>query len=220
MFGTIMRKRLLIADDHALMLDGLTRLLSADFEIVGTAENGRTLIEAALRLLPDLIVLDIGMPELNGIEAARQLTAQLPATSLVVVTQQLDPDYLRAAFQAGVRGYVAKQSASTELLLAINLVLRGGFYITPLIATPEVNGRMKLGPNANPSDLFGIDLTARQREVLQLIAEGRSTKEISVALRISPKTVEFHKSGLMDELGVRTTAELTRYALSKGIITN
>ncbi len=214
-----MRKRLLIADDHALMLDGLTRLLSAEFKIVGTAENGRTLLEAALRLKPDLIVLDIGMPELNGVEASRQLAEQLPATSLVVVTQQLDPDYLRAAFQAGVRGYVAKQSASTELLLAINLVLRGGYYITPLIPAPEVNGRMKLSPNASPSDLFGIDLTGRQREVLQLIAEGRSTKEISIALRISPKTVEFHKSGLMDELGVRTTAELTRYALSKGIIT-
>ena len=132
-----MRKRLLIADDHALMLDGLTRLLAAEFDIVGTAENGRTLIEAALRLQPHLIVLDIGMPELNGVEAARQLAAQLPATYLVVVTQQLDPDYLRAAFQAGVRGYVAKQSASTELLLAINLVLRGGYYITPADPGPR-----------------------------------------------------------------------------------
>ena len=214
-----MRKQLLIADDHALMLDGLTRLLSLDFDIVGTATDGRKLIEAALTLRPDLIVLDIGMPELNGIEAARQLSEKLPATHLVVVTQQLDPDYLRAAFQAGVHGYVAKQSASTELLLAIHLVLRGGYYITPLLPTPEVNGRMHLNPGANPSDLFGVDLTARQREVLQLIAEGRSTKEISSSLRISTKTVEFHKSGLMNELGVRTTAELTRYALSKGIIT-
>ena len=212
-----MRKRLMIADDHALMLDGLARLLSAEFDIVGTAADGRTLIQSALALRPDLIVLDIGMPDLNGVEAARQLTAQLPSTLLVIVTQQLDPDYLRAAFQAGVRGYVAKQSASTELLLAINLVLQGGYYITPLIPTPEVNGRMKLRPT-DPSDVFGVDLTGRQREVLQLIAEGRSTKEISAALRISPKTVEFHKSGLMDELGVRTTAELTRYALSKGII--
>ena len=212
-----MRKRLMIADDHALMLDGLTRLLSAEFDIVGTAADGRTLIQTALALRPDLIVLDIGMPELNGVEAARQLTVQLPSTLLVVVTQQLDPDYLRAAFQAGVRGYVAKQSASTELLLAINLVLQGGYYITPLVPAPEVNGRMKLRPT-DPADVFGVDLTGRQREVLQLIAEGRSTKEISAALRISPKTVEFHKSGLMDELGVRTTAELTRYALSKGII--
>ena len=215
-----MRKRLLIADDHALMLDGLTRLLSSEFEVVGTAADGRKLVEAALDLFPDLIVLDIGMPELNGIEAARQLTAQLPSVHLVVVTQQLDPDYLRAAFQAGVRGYVAKQSASTELLLAIHLVFRGGYYITPLIPTPEINGRMRLNPKSDPADLFGVDLTARQREVLQLIAEGRSTKEISASLRISTKTVEFHKSGLMNELGVRTTAELTRYALSKGIITS
>ncbi len=215
-----MRKRLMIADDHALMLDGLTRLLSAEFEIVGTAADGRTLIESALQLRPDLIVLDIGMPGLNGIEAARQLTSQLPGTHLVVVTQQLDRDYLRAAFRAGVCAYVAKQSASNELLLAINSVLRGGYYITPLIPAAEVNGRMKLSPNADPSDLFGVELTVRQREVLQLIAEGRSTKEISAALRISAKTVEFHKSGLMDELGVRTTAELTRYALSKGIVSS
>ncbi len=214
-----MRKRLLIADDHALMLDGLTRLLSSEFDIVGTAADGRKLVEAALELLPDLIVLDIGMPELNGIEAARQLTTHLPAIHLVVVTQQLDSDYLRAAFQAGVRGYVAKQSASTELLLAIHLVLRGGYYITPLIAAPEINGRMRLNSKTDPADLFRVELTARQREVLQLIAEGRSTKEISASLRISTKTVEFHKSGLMNELGVRTTAELTRYALSKGIIT-
>ncbi len=215
-----MRKRLMIADDHALVLDGLTRLLSSQFEIVGTAANGRTLIESALRLRPDLIVLDIGMPELNGIEAARQLTSQLPGTHLVVVTQQLDRDYLRAAFGAGVRAYVAKQTASNELLLAINAVLRGSYYITPLIPAAEVSGRMKFSPGADPSDLFGVELTSRQREVLQLIAEGRSTKEISAALRISPKTVEFHKSGLMDELGVRTTAELTRYALSKGIVSS
>ena len=212
-----MRKRLMIADDHALMLDGLTRLLSTEFDVVGTAADGRALIHAALTLRPDLIVLDIGMPELNGIETARQLAAQLPSTYLVVVTQQLDPDYLRAAFQAGVRAYVAKQSAATELLLAIRQVFQGTYYITPLVAAPEVNGRMKQRPS-DPADLFGADLTGRQREVLQLIAEGRSTKEISAALRISPKTVEFHKSGLMNELGVRTTAELTRYALSKGII--
>ena len=215
-----MRKRLLIADDHALMLEGLTRLLSSEFDIVGTATDGRKLVEGALDLVPDLIVLDIGMPELNGIEAARQLKAYLPSIHLIVVTQQLDPDYLRAAFQAGVRGYVAKQSASTELLLAINLVLRGGYYITPLIPPPEINGRMHLNPRDDAADLFGVELTARQREVLQLIAEGRSTKEISASLRISTKTVEFHKSGLMNELGVRTTAELTRYALSKGIITS
>ena len=215
-----MRKRILIADDHALMLDGLTRLLSSEFEVVGTAADGRKVVQIALDLLPDLIVLDIGMPELNGIEAARQLTAHLPSVHLVVVTQQLDPDYLRAAFQAGVRGYVAKQSASTELLLAIHLVLRGRYYITPLIPAPEINGRMHLNPKADPADLFGVELTARQREVLQLIAEGRSTKEISASLRISTKTVEFHKSGLMNELGVRTIAELTRYALSKGIVTS
>lgn len=213
-----MRKRILIADDHALMLEGLVRLLSADYDVCGTAANGRILVEEAPRLRPDLIVLDVGMPELNGIEAARQLQLSLPSTYLVFVTQQLDPDYLRAAFQAGARAYVAKQSASTELLAAITRVLHGGFYITPLITAPTLDGRMRFDPQKDPSELFRVDLTVRQREVLQLIAEGKSTKEISMALRISSKTVEFHKSGLMDNLGMRTTAELTRYALSKGIV--
>ncbi|HEY0162619.1 MAG TPA: response regulator transcription factor [Edaphobacter sp.] len=213
-----MPSRILIADDHALMLEGLCRLLSNDFDICGTAANGRILVEEAMRLRPDLIVLDVGMPELNGIEAARQLHTHLPETHLVFVTQQLDADYLRAAFQAGARAYVAKQSASTELLEAIRLVLSGSYYISPLIPAPSVDGRMRFDPRNDPSELFHTALTTRQREVLQLIAEGKSTKEISTALRISPKTVEFHKSGLMDGLGMRTTAELTRYALAKGII--
>jgi DNA-binding NarL/FixJ family response regulator len=212
-----MLKRILIADDHALMLEGLTRLLAGEFEIVGTALNGRALLSEAERLKPDVILLDVGMPEMNGIEAARRLAKILPSAKIVFITQQLDPAYLHAAFSAGAKGYVAKQSAANELVRAIRLALRDRYYVTPLAAKDSAPFSQS-EPRTNPAEMFGAELTPRQREVLQLVAEGKSTKEISAALNISPKTVEFHRNSLMDELGVRTTAELTRYALSRGII--
>jgi DNA-binding NarL/FixJ family response regulator len=184
-----MTKRLLLVDDHALMLEGLTRLLSEEFEIVGTATN----------------------------EAARRLGKLLPAVKIVFVTQQLAPEYLHAAFAAGAKAYVAKQSAASELVNAIRMALADRYYVTPLAGT-EAARLSTLNPRENPSEFFGTKLTPRQREVLQLVAEGKSTKEISSALNISPKTVEFHRNSLMDELGVRTIAELTRYALSQGIV--
>ncbi len=212
-----MLKRLLLADDHALMLEGLTRLLAAEFEIVGTATDGRTLVNEAIRLQPDVIVLDIGMPELNGIEAARQVSKSLPACKIVFVTQQLDPAYVHAAFTSGASAYVAKQCASKELVEAIRRALRNHYYVTPQMGQTAAQ-LAELDTSRNPSEFFGSKLTPRQREVLQLVAEGKTTKEISAALHISPKTVEFHRNSLMDELGVRTTAELTRYAISRGII--
>jgi DNA-binding NarL/FixJ family response regulator len=212
-----MRKTLLLADDHSLMLEGLTRLLAEEYEIAGTATNGRELLNQAQRLRPNVIVLDVGMPEMNGIEAARQILSVLPQTKLVFVTQQLDQNYLHAAFQAGANGYVAKQSASSELLAAIRMALQGRFYVTPLI--PITDQGLLRDPRKNPAGLFGGQLTQRQREVLQLVAEGKAMKEISTALNISVKTVEFHKNGLMNELGLRTTAELVRYAIDQGMVT-
>jgi DNA-binding NarL/FixJ family response regulator len=213
-----MAKRLLLADDHALMLEGLVRMLASEFEIVGTANNGRILLTEAERLRPDVIVIDIGMPELNGIEAARRLSKSLPSAKLVFVTQQLDPAYLHAAFSAGAKAYVAKQSAGKELIHAIHMALRDNYYVTPL-AGQEAVQLAALDPKRNPAGMFGARLTPRQREVLQLVAEGKTTKQISAVLHISPKTVEFHRNSLMEELGVRTTAELTRYALTRGIVT-
>jgi DNA-binding NarL/FixJ family response regulator len=213
-----MPKRLMLADDHALMLEGLTRLLAGEFEIVGTAADGRTLVAEAERLRPDVIVLDIGMPELNGIEAARRLTKLLPSTKIVFITQQLDPAYVHAAFTAGAKAYVAKQSATKELVEAIHEALHGRYYVTPMVGEKAAE-LAALEPHRNPSEIFGAALTPRQREVLQLVAEGKTTKQISATLNISPKTVEFHRNSLMDELGVRTTAELTRYAISRGIVT-
>jgi DNA-binding NarL/FixJ family response regulator len=212
-----MPKRLLLADDHALMLEGLLRLLSGEFEIVGTVTNGRAVLEEAKRLNPDVIVLDVSMPELNGIEAARRLGAVLPSAKIVFVTQQLDPAYVHAAFAAGAMAYVAKQSAAKDLVEAIRMAMSDRYYVTPLVSQ-EVAGFATVNPKKNPAEMFGAELTPRQREVLQLVAEGKSTKEISAALNISVKTVEFHRNNLMDELGVRSIAELTRYALSRGIV--
>ena len=213
-----MKKRVLLADDHSLMIEGLSRLLADEFEVVGTAANGRVLIDEAFRLNPDVVVVDIGMPELNGIEATRRLSQGLPSVKIVIVTQQLDPAYLRAAFNAGASAYVSKQSASTELILAIRMALNHRFYVTPH-AGSDVAEYTRIHPRVNPSELFGGLLTPRQREVLQLVAEGKTSKEISAALGISPKTVEYHRNCIMDQLGVRSTAELTRYAVSRGIVT-
>jgi DNA-binding NarL/FixJ family response regulator len=212
-----MLKRLLLADDHALMLEGLLRLLSGEFDVVGTVTNGRAVLEEAKRLNPDVIVLDVSMPELNGIEAARRLGTVLPSAKIVFVTQQLDPAYVHAAFAAGAMAYVAKQSAAKELVEAIRMALSNRYYVTPLVNQEGVS-ISSINPRKNPAEMFGGELTPRQREVLQLVAEGKSTKEISAALNISIKTVEFHRNNLMDELGVRSIAELTRYALSRGII--
>jgi DNA-binding NarL/FixJ family response regulator len=212
-----MNETILIADDHTLMLEGLARLLSTEFEVVGTAPNGRVLLEEAQRLKPDVVVLDIGMPELNGIEAANRLAKVLPSAKIVFVTQQLAPAYLHAAFAAGAKGYVAKQSASNELISAIKMALEDRYYVTPH-ANIEAARLASLNSKENPAEMFGAKLTPRQREVLQLVAEGKSTKQISASLGISAKTVEFHRNSLMDELGLRSIAELTRFAVSQGIV--
>lgn len=213
-----MRKTILIADDHELMLEGIKGLLSAEFEIVGAVKDGHALVAAAKQLQPDIVVLDIGMPVLNGIEAARQISTAVPKARLIFLTQQLDSNYVKAALRAGARGYVAKQAAATELLEAITAALHDRYFVTSLAVANDPNLLRVRNTKTNPADLFGGSLTSRQREVLQLVAEGKSSKEIAAELGISPKTVEFHRSSVMDELGLRTTAELTRYAIANGII--
>ena len=209
------KPRLLLADDHPLILEGLRRVLEPEFEIVGTAMNGRELVALAGTLQPDAVLLDIGMPELNGVEAARQIRELLPAIKILFVTQMEDRAYVRAAFQAHASAYLLKQSVVTELAPALRAALAGHFYISKSL---RLGGMEALFNNqVNPSDIFGQRLTGRQREVLQLVAEGKSGKEIGASLGISIKTVEFHKSAIMNELGLRTTAELTRYALEQGI---
>jgi DNA-binding NarL/FixJ family response regulator len=211
-----LKPRIVIADDHSLVVAGLSKLLEKDFEIAGIASNGRELVELAEQSRPDAILLDISMPLLNGIEATRQICRAAPKAKIVVLTQQTGKEYVQAALQAGAQGYVVKQSAPTELLTAIREVLAGRFYITRLVIPKEIATLLDSG--GNPLEWFAGQLTPRQREVLQLVGEGKSGKEIADILRISVKTVEFHKSKLMDHLGLHTTAELTRYAIEHGII--
>lgn len=200
------RVRLLLADDHALVAAGLRKLLEPEFDVVGTVSDGRALVAAAGRLRPDVILLDISLPLLNGIDAARAIKRASPEVKIVFVTMHADPNYVDEAFRAGGSGYVLKRSAASELVTAIGEVLAGRNYITPLVTAQPAPGR-RTG-----------ELTARQREVLRLVAEGRSTKEIAGILKISIKTVEFHKSGIMQKLSMHSTAELTKYAIDHGMI--
>lgn len=211
-----MRKRLIIADDHVLLLEGLTRLLERDFTVVGSVSNGLDLVSISLRLKPDVIILDISMPTLNGIEAARQLRENGNSAKVIFLTQRSDVDVLRTAFEAGASAFVSKQAESGEILAAICSVLRGRFYVSPCLCTNERHSLYD--PRENAAAFFGRELTGRQRQVLQLLAEGKVMKEIATTLNISVKTVEFHKTGLMGELGLRSTAELVRYAVTQGIV--
>jgi DNA-binding NarL/FixJ family response regulator len=208
--------KIILADDHALIVEGLRSLLAAEFDIVAVASDGRELVALVEQLKPDAVLLDIAMPILNGIEAARQITKLAPKTKLLFVTQNPDREYVQVALRLGASGYVLKQSAVRDVVNALHEVLAGGFYVSPLLrrGIPEV----LIKPGQNPSELFGVALTPRQRQVLQLVAEGKSTKETAAILNISVKTVDFHKAGIMEEVGVRTTAELTRYAIANGIV--
>ena len=206
--------RILLGDDHPLVLDGLKGLLEADgFKVLATAEDGRALVEAAKHHRPDLIILDISMPLLNGIEAARQISKILPSCKLIFLTMHADATYAREALEAGGSGYLLKRSAASELKQAIKVVMSGRRYLTPLI--PHDDRRLRRTSPKEPLT-FG-SLTPRQREILQLLAEGQSSKNIASLLKISVKTVEFHKARIMDQLGLHTTAELTQYALAHGL---
>ncbi|HXT66355.1 MAG TPA: response regulator transcription factor [Nitrospiraceae bacterium] len=209
------RPRILLGDDHTLVLDGFRKLLEDRCEIVGAAEDGRTLLRMAQELEPDIITLDISMPQLNGVDAARKLKKILPRTHLIFVTMHDDPAYVNEAFKAGASGYLLKRSAGSELRQAIQSVMDGQCYVTPLVAKGLVQSVISRG---RPPVLQDKSLTARQREVLQLVAEGMTVKEIASTLNLSPKTVEFHKSQIMTQLDLHTTAELTKYALVHGIL--
>ena len=213
------RPRVLIAEDHTLVREGLRVLLGDVVDVVDAVEDGRALLAAAERLHPEVIVLDISMPLLNGLDAARQLAKVSPTSKLVFVTMHADPAYVRQAFRAGARGYVVKSAVSSQLVAAIEEVLAGRRYISPIPGAElaDLLSDQPADPKGAPGELSD-NLTPRQREILQLVAEGRTAREIAVVLAISRKTVEFHKASIMRLLGLRTTAELTRYALAHGII--
>lgn len=206
------KPRLLLADDHKIVLEGLRGLLEDRFELVGFAADGRELLALAATLHPDVIVADISMPSLNGIDAARQLRERDPSARIVFLTMHPDATYLARALDAGASGYVLKHAAPDELVTAINAALRGEVYVSPSLR--DARTEETLTGAAKPL----LALTARQREVLQLLAEGRSAKEIGAALEISPRTVETHKYKMMDDLGVKTTAELIQHAIRTGLV--
>lgn len=209
-----MRPRVLLADDHTLMLDGIRLMLQPEFELLGSVEDGQALLSEAGRLKPDVVLLDISMPLLNGIDAARQLRKTLPSTRLIFVTMHADPDFVTEAFRAGASGYVLKRAAASELLTAIREVLKGNQFVSPLVTRNTLELLISSEGRGTPTER----LTPRQREVLQLVAEGKNRKEIATILDITVKTVEFHKATLRRELNLRTNADYTRYAIAHGMI--
>jgi len=207
------RPRVLLADDHTLLLGAFEKLLSEECDVVGQVSDGRALVAAAEELKPDIVVLDISMPLLNGLEAGRQIKRTMPATKLVFVTMNEDTDLAADAFRAGASGYLLKQSATSELMAAIRQVMEGRSYVTPLITEGLVGSLMHHDESAPANEL-----TPRQREVLQLLAEGHSMKEVASLLSLTPRTVAFHKYRIMEQLKIKSSAELVHYAVKHHIV--
>jgi DNA-binding NarL/FixJ family response regulator len=209
------KTRVLLADDHKIVLEGLKSLLGGEFELVGSVEDGRALVDQAAALHPDVIVADISMPQLNGIEATRQIKKTDKNIKIVFLTMHPDATYAASAFEAGASGFVLKHSAPSELITAIHEAMKGRTYVTPLIAGDLIRNYQE--GSSPEKDLFK-KISPRQREILQLLAEGKSGKEIASILNISARTVEFHKYRMMEQLHIKTSAELVQYAVKHGII--
>jgi DNA-binding NarL/FixJ family response regulator len=205
------RPRILMADDHLMLLEAFKALLQPDFDVVGTVTDGRSLLEEFARLNPDVVLLDVAMPLLNGLDAGRQLKAQRRSVKLIYLTMNPDPDLAGEALRLGASGYVLKSSAAQELKQAIQEALRGRSYITPLITRDVVGSLIQQRAPRH-------ELTARQREVLQLLAEGKSMKEVGAILDLTPRTVAFHKYRMMEQLRLKTSAELVKFAVREGVV--
>ncbi len=208
------RARILLADDHRLLLEAFENLLEPEFEVVGTATDGRALLVAARELKPDVIVLDIAMPLLNGLGAAQRLKQMMPEIKLIFLTVNEDPDFASEAFRIGASGYLLKNSAASELFQAIEAVLEGKAYVTPLVT----QGMIESFQYGHDRSEASVKLTPRQREVLQLLAEGHSMKEAANILDVSPRTVAFHKYRIMEGLQLKTNADLVQFAIKTGIV--
>jgi len=205
------KPRVLLADDHAMVLTAFHSLLEGECEVVGQVSDGGALVTSVPDIQPDVIVLDISMPVLNGLEAARRISGQFPHIRIVFLTMHEDRDLMLEAFKAGASGYLLKRSAASELILAIREVVQQRSYVTPLLGMNVIRS-LQEGPRKLKS------LTPRQRELLQLFASGASMKEAAATLRLSPRTVAFHKYKMMKQIEVRTTAELIRYAVERHLV--
>jgi DNA-binding NarL/FixJ family response regulator len=208
------RPRILLADDHTLMVEALKHLLQDDFDVVGTVSDGRALLKATAELKPEVVVVDIAMPLLNGLDAGEQLKALHPHINVIYLTQNREPRIAAEAFRRKATGYVLKDAAASELKAAIRDALHGRRYLSPSLA----KGMADAGLDPGTRDPRLRDLSPREREVLQLLAEGKSMKEVAAILDISPRTVEFHKYRTMELLGLKTGAELVQYAIKHGLI--
>jgi len=206
------KPRVLLADDHRIVTEGLKGILAEEFELVGIVEDGRAMVDAARKLRPDVIVADISMPHLNGIDALAPLRRDNPDVRVVFLTMHRDAAYARRALEAGASGFVLKHSAPAELVLAVRAALQGRTFITPDLAAEVFRTAKEKG--ADPL----AALTPRQREILQLLAEGKSAKEIAAALDLSARTVEFHKYAMMESLRIENSAELIRFAIKHGLV--
>lgn len=210
MLGT----RVILADDHTLMLDALRKLLEPEFEIVGTFGDGCALVEAAPGLKPNVIVLDVGMPKMNGLNAGRRLKKLIPNVKLIYLTMNEDPEIVAEAFRIGANGYLLKNSTGLELVEAIRKVARGYSYVTPFLTEDIAGSVVNHFKNMKSTN----HLTRRQKEVLQLLIEGRSMKEAAFILKLSPRTVAFHKYAMMEHLRIKSSAELVQYALNSPLL--
>jgi len=209
--------KIILADDHAIVRSGLARLLQQQegMEIVGQADNGISAVALTKQLSPDVVVMDIGMPDLNGIEATRQIVKESPCTKVVGLSMHSSKKYIREMFKAGASGYLLKNCPFEELMEAINIVIAGKTYISPSISTAVIGDYIS-GAAEDKSSVFAV-LTEREREVLQLLAEGKTTKQIAERLHISAKTVEAHRLKIMHKLDIDNIAQLTKYAIQEGL---
>lgn len=208
------RTRVILADDHKMILDALKNMLATEFEVVGTFSDGLALVEGAPDLKPNVIVLDIGMPTMNGLSAGERLKQAMPNVKLIYLTMNNDLDLAAEAFRLGATAYLLKTSAGSELVEAIRTVARGGTYVTPLMTEDVVGSYVNHFKNLKSTN----HLTLRQKEVLQLLAEGRSMKEAAFILNVSPRTVAFHKYTMMDNLHIKSSAELVQYAMNSQLV--
>jgi len=208
------RARVILADDHNLLVDTFKAFLEPHFDVVGTFADGHRLVQGAPALQPDVIVLDVGMPIMNGLIAGQRLKQNLPRVKLIYLTMNQDPDVAAEAFRLGASGYLLKNSAASELVHAIKEVLLARSYVTPLMTKDMVGSFIQNFKRRKVRH----ELTLRQREVLQLLAEGRSMKEVAYHLNVTPRTIAFHKYTMMDQLDLKSSAELIQYAMKSSIL--